>query len=188
MKPVQIGGQVVAELDQLILLCNNLLPNPTSYLEVGAREGTALNYFVRRVISIRKVVVIDWPGVKWGRKDSDLKLLPVLEGLQEDQLARYQVILGDSHAPCNIEQIREWGPYDVVFIDGDHSPEGVEADLHNYGSMAKQIICMHDVDHPEGSKAYACTKLFNERRGDYRKSELISVEGSRKGIGVMYVD
>jgi predicted O-methyltransferase YrrM len=49
------------------------------------------------------------------------------------------------------EKLRVFGlpalVFDVVFIDGDHSREGVRADLYNYGPLVRQggMLLAHDV-------------------------------------------
>ena len=54
-------------------------------------------------------------------------------------------IFGDSTDPATIEQAKFLGPYDAVFIDGNHSPKYVMADWNNYGPMAR-IVGFHDIN------------------------------------------
>jgi predicted O-methyltransferase YrrM len=55
---------------------------------------------------------------------------------------------GDSHDGHIVDLIKLLGPYDIVFIDGDHSRDGVRADLHNFGPLVKKggMLLAHDVD------------------------------------------
>ena len=54
---------------------------------------------------------------------------------------------GDSHAPEVRERVAAHGPFDVLFIDGDHSYPGVCADWLNYAPLVKAggLIAFHDV-------------------------------------------
>lgn len=56
-------------------------------------------------------------------------------------------LVGDSHDQTVIDAAAKWGPYDMAFIDGDHSYDGVHADFAAYGAMVRRggIIAMHDV-------------------------------------------
>ena len=56
-------------------------------------------------------------------------------------------IQGDSRHPDIIEAAREHGPYDFVFIDGDHSYEAVRADVDSYGVMVAPggVLVLHDI-------------------------------------------
>jgi len=180
---LQIGGQIIKELEQLITICQKL--KVTSYLEVGARDGGALEYFVTRVRTINKVCTVDWVGQRWGRANSDIQLNVVMESLEASGLDTY-TIYGNSTTPEIIAEAQSYGPYDVVFIDADHTYDGVKADLKNYGPMATIVIGMHDINHPANSPAFGPTLLFKEERDNYRKSETFIAEGSKKGIGVLY--
>ena len=60
--------------------------------------------------------------------------------------------------------MRQHGPYDLVFIDGDHSPAGVRADWQNYGPMAR-LVAFHDIDAEHG-------KLTPARLADYGVHQL----------------
>lgn len=57
------------------------------------------------------------------------------------------VITGDSHACGVISQCASLAPFDLLFIDGDKSYEGLRADYYNYESMVSPggIIAFHDV-------------------------------------------
>ncbi len=59
-----------------------------------------------------------------------------------------KICLGNSHDEKVIAWARDNGPYDVVFIDGDHSYEGAKADWLAYGPMGR-IVGFHDIAHPQ---------------------------------------
>lgn len=152
----------------------------TSYLEIGAREGIALRYLVDHVPTIERVVAVDLPGAKWGRPDSAAALSDNLDALR-DNVSRH-IYLGDSTSAVVVCHVREFAPFDVVFIDGDHSYDGVRQDYENYAPMGR-IVALHDINHPADSKAYGPTKLWNEIKGE-NYAEIIAID-SRKGIGVI---
>lgn len=169
----KIGGQNSDEWDAFIKYLQD--KNVRSYLEVGAREGHALRYLVERIPSIETVVAVDLPGARWGYEDSDKDL--------EDNLAalscKTRMILGDSTDADVIAKAK--GEYDVVFIDGDHSYEGVLADYTNYGPMGR-IVALHDIAAPLRSKAGGVARLWGKIKTD--ESVEILVSKTAKGIGI----
>lgn len=172
----KIGGQVKAELDQFIDLVNTV--QPVSYLEIGARQGVALRYFVERVPSIKRVTVIDLPGADWGKAGSEIELRTNLAHLDVDAITH----LGDSTDPAIVRAVSEF-TYSVVFIDGDHTYDGVRQDADNYLPLADDFCGFHDICHPKDSRAYGATKLWLEIREP--NSHEFRFEGSFKGIGVI---
>ena len=181
-----IGGQVQSELDELIVLANKL--RPKSYLEIGAREGIALRYFVERVPTIREVVVVDMPGGPWGREASEALLMKNLKELTKaEHRVRVFTILADSQLPEIVRAIATES-YDMIFIDADHTYEGALKDYDNYAHLANKLCCLHDINHPPDSKAYGATRvwqLVKEGADEDKVTEIIAA-GSRKGIGVIY--
>jgi predicted O-methyltransferase YrrM len=57
------------------------------------------------------------------------------------------VILGDSHARETIDRCSALSPFDLLFIDGDKSYDGLRADYYNYEPMVSEggVIAFHDV-------------------------------------------
>lgn len=55
------------------------------------------------------------------------------------------VIVGDSSSPDVQQQCRNLGPFDVVFIDGDHSYEGVRKDWEFAQSLSPRLVAFHDI-------------------------------------------
>lgn len=86
------------------------------------------------------------------------------------------LIIGDSHSVPIIERARRLGPYDVVFIDGDHSHKGVLMDWLAYGQMGK-MIAFHDVKECPGVVA-----LWKDLKRHYHTEELMI----QHGIGILY--
>ncbi len=164
----QIGGQNRLEFLEFINWLRD--KNIESYLEVGAREGIALKYLCKE-LGVKRVTAVDLPNGPWGRANTDGKLVKNLDSLN----VPYNLYLGDSTDPLIIKAVsRE--RFDLVFIDGDHSYEGVKADYENYSPLGR-IVALHDVNQREGAKAYGPTQLFNEIGGH-------KIAHSKKGIGI----
>ena len=172
----RVGGQVIEEWDIFIEKVKAL--NPTSYLEVGARDGICLRYLVERIPSITRVGVVEWPEKEWGRHGSLKKLNDNLEALE----VHVDLYLGNSQDSVISDKVAK-NTYDVIFIDADHSYIGIKTDYEIYAPLANMMVAMHDINHPPDSKAYGPTKLWIELGG----TESIIAETSRTGIGVIRV-
>lgn len=114
-----------------------------SVLEVGSCHGNNLKLFSEVAAPGARFRAIDLgelPGAREGlmQVKEDLKA----KGFDAD------VCFADSHSLATVAWAKAEGPFDVVFIDGDHSYEGVKQDWVNYGGLGK-VVVFHDVVHPE---------------------------------------
>lgn len=171
---MQIGGQHLQEWNDFIDYLKD--KNIRSYLEIGAREGIALRYLAER-LPIEEITVIDLPGAAWGKDCSEVKLRNNLEALE----VKYNLYLGDSSDPDVASEVAKHAPFDLIFIDGDHSYDGVNADYELYGNMGR-ILAFHDINQQYNSRAFGPTRLWNELG---HVSRTFIADGSRKGIGVI---
>lgn len=158
--------------------------NVTSYLEIGSRHGDAFHEVVRHLPEGSRAVAVDLPGGVWGRRES----LPVLKFAANSLRGKgYEItlIIGNSQSRKTVEQVRALGPFDAVFIDGDHTIQGVKADFMNYRDMAT-YVGFHDIagrgQRERTGKTVDVQDLWEEIRHD-GCSEFIH-PGSKMGIGV----
>lgn len=58
-------------------------------------------------------------------------------------------VVGNSHAVSVLARVQPFAPFDAIFIDGDHSYEGVKADYNNYVPMVRSggLVAFHDHGH-----------------------------------------
>jgi FkbM family methyltransferase len=78
---------------------------------------------------------------------------------------------------------------DFIFIDGDHTYEGVKSDFNNYKKYLKDggYIAFHDIDYPSSTVSFGCEvyKFWNELKEKYEFVEF--KQGSFGGIGLVKV-
>jgi hypothetical protein len=63
---------------------------------------------------------------------------------------RIRLVRGDSHSAHTSEQVRrllDGEPLDLLFVDGDHSYEGVKQDVVDYAPLVRPggIVALHDI-------------------------------------------
>ena len=96
-------------------------------------------------------------------------------------------ITGDSHEVRNDIE----GKFDVIFIDGDHTYDGVKKDFELYSDLINKggIICFHDIWDTEEHHRQGCyvDKFWNEIKENYRYDELGKEIKTWGGIGILYV-
>lgn len=157
-----------------------------SYLEVGCRHGDTFHAVGLALPKGSLLVAVDLPGARSG-KTAGGKCPNSYEALYRaasDLKKRGQkavVIIGNSHSPEIVGSISKYSPFDAVFIDGDHSHDGVRADWHNYGPMGN-LIAFHDIRAEDKGIA----SLWNELKQQYRHTEFAFYD--RGGIGVLWND
>jgi predicted O-methyltransferase YrrM len=182
--------QVPSELRALAEIVSNLCPERA--MEIGTAAGGTLFLLCKLASSTATIVSIDLPGGKFGggfrpwrgwayrkfaRREQQLYLLPG-DSHSRDMLARVKTVFGE-HA------------LDYLFIDGDHTYEGVKKDLECYAPMVRRggVIVLHDiVEHPPATGCEV-SKYWNQVKSQYRHTEIIESRGQGwAGIGVLYVD
>jgi len=87
-----------------------------------------------------------------------------------------------------VRDILKGNELDFLFIDGDHTYEGVRADFMMYSPFVRDggLIAFHDVAESGGSREVH--RLWEELKPNYRHEEFIHKTGSgAMGIGVLRV-
>jgi hypothetical protein len=97
-----------------------------------------------------------------------------------------QYIIGDSKDP---EIISLFEDIDFLFIDGDHSYEGVSGDFYRWSPKVRKkgLIAFHDIKGANviGDK-YGVKKLWEEIKESYNTEEIMTHE-NYFGIGIIWL-
>jgi predicted O-methyltransferase YrrM len=168
--------QVDAEINEYIELLRKY--NVKSYLEIGSAYGGSLWRVANSLPQGSRVLSIDLEP-----KDS------LKECIAELNIAGYTAHLVPFDS-TKLEAIRIaslMGPFDAVFIDGNHTLPYVSADWLNYGSLS-HIVAFHDINapyKPHRRNPMMVAQLWGTLKTIYKTQEIIA-PGSRQGIGVLW--
>jgi len=160
----------------------------TSYLEIGARHGDTWHAVGMALPEGSKLVAVDLPGMKSGMRgggrfpDSHLYLKVAKEDLCKHGRDAHMII-GDSQSQKTISCVAALGPFDAVFIDGDHSPIAVRSDFENYGPMGK-LIAFHDIC-GQGKNTRQIGPIFKELAKGKKAVKFVH-DSLTRGIGVVW--
>jgi len=100
---------------------------------------------------------------------------------------------GDSHSPETLRRLKDsinGTGVDFLFIDGDHSYEGVKMDFEDYGPLVKDggFIAFHDIVDSEWQRSQNCGVIdfWKEIKGKYNHFEIIDPSDKAwMGIGIL---
>jgi predicted O-methyltransferase YrrM len=149
-----------------------------SYLEIGMGEGIAFHAIVSSLPKDGVYMGIDAP---YDRASGPIVMGMVKRQLWLDGYAPLTVI-GNSADHRVVEYAKKFAPFDLILIDGDHTPQGVLQDWENYGPLGK-IIAFHDI-HSGFVPSFGVAKLWNEIKGSYKYQEITGAVGAATGLGI----
>jgi predicted O-methyltransferase YrrM len=156
--PMQLQGEFLKALSILQRL------RPARVVEIGTATGGSLFAFARVSTEDALLVSVDLPGKHLGYG------YPAPRGRLYDGFAhgrqRIELVRGDSHADAirdHVVEVLEGQLVDLLFIDADHSYEGVKRDYELYSPLVAPdgVVMFHDVnEHP----VYGVSRFWSEVR------------------------
>ena len=151
-----------------------------------------LDWFVAQLKATDRMLVI---GSKHGGLESAIKRrLPDVTTVAIDiapQADNSQVVIvGSSTDPDVQRKAREAGPFDVVFIDGDHSYAGAKADWEFAISLRPPLIAFHDIADAIKHRNEGChvDRLWSEIKNAGHRTDEKIVGCGWGGIGIVWRD
>jgi predicted O-methyltransferase YrrM len=162
-----------------------------SYLEIGCKFGGWLWAVVQQAMPPKiRVVGVDLPNGPWGRSESLASLNECFAHLSR-QGHDAHLFIGDSTNKSVVEKVKALSPFDVIFIDANHTEAYVTKDFSSYGRMGN-IICFHDIGWdnptPPGRMAIDVPKVWRGLKETYKDQASFSEikrDKRHNGIGIL---
>lgn len=137
--------QVEEELEQLVVAVQAI--QPKRILEIGTSMGGTLYLWTRIADPKATIVSVDLPGGQFGGGYSVLRT-PLYQRFARPT-QNLHLLRADSHSPETLAQVKSLipEPLDFLFIDGDHTYEGVRQDWETYSPLVRPggLIAFHDI-------------------------------------------
>lgn len=181
--------QSLWELTHLISEAARL--RPATVFEIGTHRGGTLYCWSRIVQPEARIVSLDLPF----DSNDPHTTVAALEKLVLPGAQKCTFIRDNSHLPetkAKVQSALEGRAVDVLFIDGDHSYEGVRQDFEMYRGLVRSggLIAFHDIAPNPDVPEYGVAKFWQEVKANYPTQEFIDPQPTGKvgmGIGVVSV-
>jgi predicted O-methyltransferase YrrM len=183
-------GQIRSEYVRLATIVQQR--KPQVIVEIGTANGGTLLAWCALAQPQAVVVSIDLPGGIHGGGYAYWRSFIYRHFRQPGQ--SLHLFRADSHLPGTREALQKILPpqgIDFLFIDGDHTYEGVKADFKMYSPLVRQggFVALHDIcTHPPEMDCHV-DKFWREVQQKYKTYEIIeNVNQGGFGIGVVFFD
>ncbi len=129
-----------------------LYSKPRIIFEIGTYLGVTSDFFLDLLPTCR-VVSIAYPERRWwylGKRynNTELSRKQIGSAVKPESRARFTQLYGNSHQLQANRLVDEFGRFDIVFIDGDHTRDGVLEDTRLAREVISEsgVICWHDAN------------------------------------------
>jgi len=183
-------SQVKEEITELVKILARR--KPKLVLEVGTARGGTLFLFARVSGPEAVIISIDLPGGQFGGGYPEWRV-PLYKSFAI-QNQKINLIRGNSHDFSTLEMVEkvlEGRRLDFLFIDGDHTYDGVKKDFQMYSDLAGKggIIAFHDIVPGPPESVGGVPRFWSEIKHSFNYVELVkNWKQGRCGIGVIYCD
>lgn len=162
---------------------------PQTIMEIGTSKGGTLFLFSQLAPPHATIISLDLPKGRFGGGYPAWKIPLYRSFARNGQTIK--LVRANSHHPHTLQTIEHFlhdKPLDFLFIDGDHTYDGVKQDFDMYRHLVRPdgTIAFHDIaPHPEetGCEVH---KFWNEIKQDYPSYELVADPNQQwAGIGIL---
>lgn len=171
--------QIPLEIENLQIKVNS--KNPKIILEIGtAAGGTLARWF--EIQSVEKIISIDLPeGIHGGQthsvRDSVINDFTIQAKNSEKKFYSIDGDSKDENTMKKLSEILGEDKIDFLFIDGDHTYDGVKKDLKLYEKFLNNdsLVAFHDIIDCEFHREVDCyvSKFWNEVKNNYKHEEFV---------------
>ncbi len=168
-----------------------LVGRPRTIVEIGAGKGGMLAAFCAAAMDDATIVCVDLEDGPFGGGASDAELRSCANA---NPLQKLHLVRGNSLDPAIRERTATLtsNGVDVLFIDGDHSYDGVSGDFRMYSPLVVPggIVALHDILAHSIEPGCEVDRLWGSLTGS--KREIVAPRellrgGTWGGIGVLEV-
>jgi cephalosporin hydroxylase len=179
------------ELQSLVALVRRM--KPVTVVEIGSYKGGTLACWAAVAQPSAVIVGIDMP-FPWVDKPAVAASIGRVRAMLRPA-QRLTVMAADSHDAATLAGLREalaGAPIDVLWIDGDHTYDGVRQDVEMYAPLVRPggIVALHDIQRSDLFPDQKSDVYWQELKAHARTREFIAdpTPGAGMGIGVIFVE
>ena len=163
---------------------------PDTVCEIGTARGGSY-YIWTRYLDATNYVSIDLPGGRFGGGHS-VRRAEFLGEVCRRPGVEQTFLRGDSHSSeiaRRTEETLDGHDIDFLFIDGDHTYEGVKDDFERYSPFVAEggLIALHDIVDIEHDPDCEVDRFWHELCEEYETTAIIAdPQQDRGGVGLVH--